>query len=160
MLIAGDAFVTTNQESVFAVMSQKKEIHGPPKYFTPDWGSAAKSVKELAALEPSVLATGHGHAMYGEGARKDLHKLSRKFWELAMPAKGRYVAEPALFNDDGLTYLPPAQKKYILISIIGATALIAVGLMMYKKKQKKTAKVIIGSSLKLLSKSLHKVAAM
>jgi len=159
VLIAGDAFVTTNPESVFAVLSQKKEIHGPPKYFTPDWGAAARSVKELAALEPSVLASGHGHAMYGDAARKDLHKLSRKFWELAMPVKGRYVKEPALFNDEGPTYVPPVQKNYTLLTIAGATALIVVGLIMYKK-QKKMGKALIGSSLKLLSKSLHKAAAI
>ena len=159
VLIAGDAFVTTNQESVFAVMSQKKEIHGPPKYFTPDWGAAARSVKELAALEPAVIATGHGHAMYGDEARKDLHKLSRKFWEQAMPSKGRYVKEPALFNDEGPTYIPPVHRNYTFLVIAGATALLAIGFIMYQKKQKKTGKKLIGSSLKLLSRSLHKIAA-
>ena len=33
-LIAGDAVVTTRQESVFAVMTQMQELNGPPKYFT------------------------------------------------------------------------------------------------------------------------------
>jgi glyoxylase-like metal-dependent hydrolase (beta-lactamase superfamily II) len=37
VLLAGDAFVTTNQESLIAVMTQKKELHGPPKYFTYNW---------------------------------------------------------------------------------------------------------------------------
>ena len=38
VLLAGDAFVTNMQESVLAVISQKKSVCGPPKYFTPDWG--------------------------------------------------------------------------------------------------------------------------
>jgi LPXTG-motif cell wall-anchored protein len=160
VLIAGDAFVTTKQESVFAVMAQKKELNGPPKYFTPDWGAAARSVKELAALEPSIIATGHGHAMYGDEARKDLHKLARKFWQSAMPASGRYVKEPALFNDEGVTYVPPAQKNYTVLALAGATVLIAVGLLLYKKKQKKLSKVFLGTSLRLLGKTLSRAAAI
>src|SRR5690606_10809191 len=31
-LIAGDAFITTNQESAYAVATQKPEIQGPPMY--------------------------------------------------------------------------------------------------------------------------------
>lgn len=152
VLIAGDAFVTTNQESVFAVFTQKKELHGPPKYFTPDWGAAARSVKELAALEPSVLASGHGHTMYGDQARKDLNKLSRKFWQLAMPSKGRYVKEPALFNDEGVTYVPPVQKSYTLAAVVASVALITIGVLLYNKKQKKMGKSLIGSSVKFFSK--------
>lgn len=159
VLIAGDAFVTTNQESVFSVMTQKKELHGPPKYFTPDWGSAARSVKELAALEPSVLASGHGHALYGDEARKALHKLASEFWKLAMPANGRYVKEPALFNDEGVTYVPPVQKNYMLMTVVGATVLIAAGILLYKSKQKKLGKAFIGSSLKLLTKNFSKAMA-
>jgi LPXTG-motif cell wall-anchored protein len=159
VLIAGDAFVTTNQESIFSVMTQKKELNGPPKYFTPDWGSAARSVKELAALEPNVLATGHGHSFYGNEARKALHKLAREFWKAGMPSNGRYVKEPALFTEEGVTYVPPAQKNYTLLTIVGATALVAIGLLLYKRKQKTLAKAFIGASAKILSKSISKAAA-
>jgi glyoxylase-like metal-dependent hydrolase (beta-lactamase superfamily II) len=160
VLVAGDAFVTTKQESVFSVMTQKKELNGPPKYFTPDWGAAARSVKELAALEPSVLATGHGHAMYGDDARKSLHKLARKFWELAMPTNGRYVKEPALFNEEGVTYIPPANNKMLVIKLVSATVLIAAGVYLYKNKQKKLGRAAIGSSLKLFAKTISNVAAI
>lgn len=46
-LIAGDAFVTTKQESALAVLTQRPELHGPPAYFTPDWESARSSVQRL-----------------------------------------------------------------------------------------------------------------
>lgn len=160
VLIAGDAFVTTDQESVFSVLTQKKELHGPPKYLTPDWGAAARSVKVLAALEPSVIATGHGHSMYGEVPRKALHKLAREFWQQAMPVSGRYVKEPALFGEDGVTYLPPAQKNYMLLAILSATVLISAGLLLYKGKQKKLGKAFLGSSLKILTKGFSKAAAI
>lgn len=136
VLVAGDAVVTTKQESIFSVMTQKRVMSGPPKYFTPDWGAAARSVKELAALEPNVIVTGHGHAMYGDEARKALHKLARQFWQLGMPGKGRYVSEPALFNDEGPTYIPPKRATYLLIKIMAATAIVAVVYVLSKQRKK------------------------
>ncbi|MBN8908594.1 MAG: MBL fold metallo-hydrolase, partial [Rhodospirillales bacterium] len=44
-LIAGDAFITTAQESAYAVAVQAPELHGPPMYFTPDWSAARQSVE-------------------------------------------------------------------------------------------------------------------
>ena len=46
-LIAGDAVVTTKQESLNAVLTQRPELHGPPAYFTQDWISAKGSVERL-----------------------------------------------------------------------------------------------------------------
>jgi hypothetical protein len=123
-------------------MTQKKAMSGPPKYFTPDWGTAARSVKELAALEPNIIVSGHGHAMYGHEARLALHKLARQFWKLGMPNKGRYVTEPALFNDEGPTYVPPKGVNYTLIKIIAVTALVVVGYTLYKKKNKAIRKAL------------------
>ncbi|MDQ3653787.1 MAG: MBL fold metallo-hydrolase [Chloroflexota bacterium] len=91
LLIAGDAFVTTEQESLYAVMTQKEEVHGPPAYFTPDWTAARSSVETLAALEPDIAATGHGTPMRGEALRDGLAALVRDFDEIAVPDHGRYV---------------------------------------------------------------------
>ena len=52
LLVAGDAFVTTKQESLIAAITQRAELHGPPAYYTPDWHSARASVELLATLEP------------------------------------------------------------------------------------------------------------
>ncbi len=136
VLVAGDAIVTTKQESAYSVMTQAKILSGPPKYFTPDWGAAARSSKELAELEPNVIATGHGHSMYGDTARKALHKLAKDFWILGMPVKGRYVKEPALFNDEGPTYIPPARNNYIAIRVIAAVAIIGLGFYFMSKRKK------------------------
>lgn len=91
VLIAGDAFVTVKQESLYAVARQKQELHGPPAYFTPDWRAAERSVKRLAAIPPSVAATGHGRPMQGEDLRKALDDLASNFEERAVPKRGRYV---------------------------------------------------------------------
>jgi glyoxylase-like metal-dependent hydrolase (beta-lactamase superfamily II) len=108
-LIVGDAFVTTRPESVYAVILQKPEMHGPPMYYTPDWDRACESVRTLAALEPGLVVTGHGRAMRGEEMRLALHTLARDFDEVARPKHGRYVREPAHADATGTTFVPPKQ---------------------------------------------------
>jgi glyoxylase-like metal-dependent hydrolase (beta-lactamase superfamily II) len=89
--VAGDAFITTNQESAYAVATQEPELHGPPRYFTPDWTAARDSVRRLAALSPELVITGHGHAMRGAVMRTALDLLARDFDRIAVPQHGRYV---------------------------------------------------------------------
>ena len=107
-LIAGDAFVTTKSESAYeANFAQEPEMHGPPQYFTPDWVSAKRSVETLAALEPRVALTGHGHPVRDREMREALHQLAREFDQIAVPAQGRYVGEPAQADESGPTHIPP-----------------------------------------------------
>ena len=94
-LIAGDAFVTTKQESLYAVVTQEREVHGPPAYFTPDWANARRSVERLAALRPAIAATGHGPPISGQELNHGLEKLVREFERIAMPDRGRYVRDNA-----------------------------------------------------------------
>lgn len=84
-LIAADAVITTGQESAYEVLVQKPEMHGPPRYFTPDWHAAAASVAKLAALKPDLLITGHGRAMAGPAMQEALDSLDRDFWSVAVP---------------------------------------------------------------------------
>lgn len=137
ILIAGDAFVTTKQESIVSVVLQTKEISGPPMYFTYNWESAAKSVRTLAALDPEIVATGHGKPMRGAEMRRSLHNLADRFEELAMPSHGRYVGSPALVNDAGVQYLPPANSYGIMLKVAGLTAAAVVGFFLTKKYTKK-----------------------
>lgn len=84
-LISGDAVITTRQESAYAVLVQEPEMHGPPRYFTPDWDAARESVRLLAALEPETLVSGHGRPLRGEEMRSALHVLARDFDHIARP---------------------------------------------------------------------------
>lgn len=93
-LIVGDAFVTTRQESVYAAMTQKPEMHGPPMYYTQNFVDAEASVKKLDALEPELVITGHGKAMRGPAMRAALHELARNFKAAAVPDHGQYVEHP------------------------------------------------------------------
>ncbi|QOR82814.1 MBL fold metallo-hydrolase [Geobacillus stearothermophilus] len=90
-LIAGDAFVTVRQDSLYKVLTQQTEITGPPRYYTTDWTAARESVRKLAALFPSVAVTGHGAPVAGEELRDGLTKLARDFDRIAVPDYGKYV---------------------------------------------------------------------
>ena len=103
-LIAGDAFITTAQESAYAVATQAPELHGPPMYFTADWEASRHSVEALARLQPEYAVTGHGHAMHGPALRTALDRLARDFAQVAVPADGQYVLHPA-HSADGSAYL-------------------------------------------------------
>jgi glyoxylase-like metal-dependent hydrolase (beta-lactamase superfamily II) len=95
VLIVGDAFITTRQESAYAVLTDAPELHGPPMYLTPDWDTARISVQRLAALEPELVVTGHGPALRGPEMRGALHLLARDFDRIAVPQSGRYRLNPA-----------------------------------------------------------------
>lgn len=90
-LLAGDAFVTVRQESLYKVLMQVQEISGPPKYFTTNWLAAKESVKTLQALHPEVAVTGHGRPMTGEHLLVEFDKLVEHFDEIAIPEHGRFV---------------------------------------------------------------------
>lgn len=122
VLLSGDAFVTTKQESLLAVAAQSPELHGPPAYYTSDWEAAKLSVQRLAGLLPQVIATGHGPTAYGPDALRALELLASDFDELAKPAHGRYVAQPAVVSDRGLVSVPPSQGNPLLT----ATACLAL----------------------------------
>ncbi|MCM3537021.1 MBL fold metallo-hydrolase [Priestia endophytica] len=92
-LIVGDAFITTKQENLFDVITQKLEISGPPRYLTTDWKAAKKSVEHLASLHPEVAITGHGKPVEGKWLAEHLALLARDFDRIAIPDYGKYVDE-------------------------------------------------------------------
>ena len=125
LLIAGDAFVTTRQESVLSVLSQRMEVNGPPAYYTPDWISARDSVEQIAALEPEVAATGHGVPVSGAELREGLAELVENWEEAALPRRGRYLRQPAVMNADGVVSVPPRVIDPVT-TIFAAAAVAAV----------------------------------
>ncbi|AWH86562.1 MBL fold metallo-hydrolase [Flavobacterium album] len=92
-LIAGDAFVTVQQDSFYKVLIQKEEVHGPPPYLTTDWRLARESVRRLNMLQPQLAITGHGTHMEDGELLSGLHKLAVEFDSVALPKYGKYVQE-------------------------------------------------------------------
>jgi glyoxylase-like metal-dependent hydrolase (beta-lactamase superfamily II) len=85
-LLVGDAFCTTKPESFFeAALVQQPELHGPPSYFTSDWGAAQDSVEKLAAMDVAVVAPGHGKPLHGPDLNGELRQLAMRFRAVAVP---------------------------------------------------------------------------
>ena len=140
VLIAGDAFVTTNQESAISVMLQTKVISGPPKYFTCDWASAKTSVDEIVNLHPKTAATGHGMPMRGQELKIALKELQDNFEQKSIPAHGRYVPTPAITNANGVMFVPPKKydKNELAIKAFAVTTMVVLSLMWktYRKNKR------------------------
>ena len=128
LVIAGDAVVTTKQESAMSVATQRRELHGPPSYYTQDWGAARSSVELLASLEPETLVAGHGRPMRGEAMRERLHALARDFNRLAVPRHGRYVSRPAVADEQGTVSVPPPAGHPVSTVLLGAGLAAAAGI--------------------------------
>lgn len=94
-LLAGDAVITTRQESLRGALLPQAHLQGPPAYFTPDWTAADLSVRRLADLEPRIMVTGHGPALQGDALSERLHALATTFRQRALPNDSRYLRQPS-----------------------------------------------------------------
>jgi glyoxylase-like metal-dependent hydrolase (beta-lactamase superfamily II) len=129
MLVAGDAFVTVKQESALAIALQTKRVHPPPAYFTQDWWQAHDSIARLRDLSPAAAITGHGRPMYGEALQQGLDHLLRD-WESEVPKTGRYISQPALFDETGPIAVPPPLVRTEQVCTAAFALGAAVGMMM------------------------------
>jgi glyoxylase-like metal-dependent hydrolase (beta-lactamase superfamily II) len=127
-LLAGDAFVTTRQESISNVLVQREIVWRPPAYYTADWAAARESVRQLAALEPEIAATGHGHPMRGFALRDGLRDLADHF-DQVRPHRGRYEYQPAVADERGVVWVPPPAGPNPATVAIGAAALVGASLL-------------------------------
>lgn len=119
-LIAGDAFVTTRQETLGGALALRPTlVHRPPAYYTPNWDAARDSVRALAALHPQLAATGHGHPMQGPELDAELARLARNFDEVARPKRGWYRTRPV-----PVTRARPGQPDPVRTRVLGGLALL------------------------------------
>ena len=123
-LLAADALTTTKQESVASVLTQRRELHGPPAYYTQDWDRARESVRALVGLSPEWIVSGHGEPCAGHAVRDELLTLARDFDRLERPAFGRYAKQPAIADESGVVMLPPDPLPAVLAGA-GAMAVLA-----------------------------------
>ena len=125
VLIAGDAVVTTKQESLLNALLQREMVWRPPAYYTCDWAAARRSLETIAALRPEWLATGHGRALAGEPMREALRELADRF-DTFMPDQGRYIPFPAVADERGVVHVPPrvgmAPEQVAAAAVLGAAA--------------------------------------
>lgn len=129
VVIAGDAVVTTRQESASSVLTEREELRPPPAYFTTDWTAAESSVRILANLAPDVLATGHGRVLRGPTMRRALHELARDF-RSHMPRTGWYVAHggagDTALAEGAASELERKNRRRLALAAAAGTAVLAV----------------------------------
>jgi glyoxylase-like metal-dependent hydrolase (beta-lactamase superfamily II) len=135
-LIAGDAIVTTKTESASAVLTQRPELHGPPAYYTSDWGAARRSVEALASLEPLRIASGHGPPLQGTRMLAGLHQLAQNFEQLAMPRQGRYLGRPAIADENGVVAVPPPVSSPMPKLLLGLGAALLLAALLKRSGQR------------------------
>ena len=68
VVLTGDALVTLLVNSPAGVLVGRHGLSGPPWYTTWDRRASAASIRDLAALEPTVVGSGHGRPLTGPGA--------------------------------------------------------------------------------------------
>jgi glyoxylase-like metal-dependent hydrolase (beta-lactamase superfamily II) len=131
VLLAADAFATMNLDSWFAYLTRKRELSRPSPPFTFDWVTTHRSIAKLAALEPKVLAAGHGLAMEGHHIAAELRRFTESF---TPPRRGRYVGSPPIADEDGVGELPPpAHDPYMW----RAAAVVAGLLLLVSARQRR-----------------------
>ena len=63
ILVTGDALLTVDLNSLMGIVRRRPKLSGPPGYTTWDRALAAKSTAALTALQPWVVAPGHGEPL-------------------------------------------------------------------------------------------------
>jgi glyoxylase-like metal-dependent hydrolase (beta-lactamase superfamily II) len=77
VLISGDALVTAKIDTVASLLLGRNGLSGPPWYTTWNSFAAHESIQALAALEPQVLAGGHGIPMSGPGTTEAINDFAQ-----------------------------------------------------------------------------------
>jgi len=127
-LIGGDALATVDMDSFIALATKKPQISRPAAPFDYDWNACRLSVDLLAALNPSVLACGHGVPLSGPSLPDDVRAFADHF---PIPPHGRYVDAPAKIDETGIVSLPPPAPDplpKIALGILGGALLVGIAL--------------------------------
>jgi glyoxylase-like metal-dependent hydrolase (beta-lactamase superfamily II) len=82
VVLSGDAIVTLEVNALAGLLVQRQGLSGPPWYTTWDRRAAIASIAGIAALEPSVLAGGHGLPLAAPGTAAAVHRFARRTMKL------------------------------------------------------------------------------
>jgi glyoxylase-like metal-dependent hydrolase (beta-lactamase superfamily II) len=123
-LLGGDAFATTDHESIPAVLLGLPKISVAGAPFNYDWEKCFQSVQTLADLEPRAIGCGHGPVITGPEATAGLRRLADNYH---LPKQGRYLHEPARTDASGVEHLPPPVEDKLpkQAAAIGVSLLLA-----------------------------------
>lgn len=135
VLLAADALVTVNQNELLPLLIQKPVFFCPPPYLTTDWQQARRSVEQLAALEPSIVASGHGRPINRHDTALELQAFAGRF---TPPEHGRYVSQPAQTDQRGVVSVPPPAPDP-LPARLAVAGLALTGVALLRRRQTRRA---------------------
>lgn len=78
VVLGGDAILTLEVNTWAGILRQRQGLSGPPWYTTWSRQAAIASIGEIAGLEPTVLATGHGRPLAGPGTAAAVHAFAER----------------------------------------------------------------------------------
>ena len=124
VLIAGDALATMDLDSWTAQVTHERKLSRSAAPFTTNWDAAVSSQLVLANLKPRCIGAGHGRAMMGAGVADALATWAATDHR---PTYGRYVREPAAFDDERgvVSVPPPVEDKAGKRALVGLAATVA-----------------------------------
>jgi hypothetical protein len=93
--------------------------------FNCDWNATGESVRKLAALNPSVIACGHGIPMTDELVAQRFTNFSIGF---RPPRHGRYVRRSARTDERGVVSVP--KPPFDPVPFATAAGMLAVGIIL------------------------------
>ena len=133
LLIAGDAFASTDLDDWIAVNTWPLRVSRPAVPFTPDWVSARESIRSLADLEPTLVATGHGKPIEADD-------LTRRLRDLAdgplVPPEGRYTDRPVEYDPSGrIADVPPARPDPLPKKLLAAGAIALLASLVLRRRR-------------------------
>ncbi len=137
LLLAGDAFVTTNQESAIAAITQTRVLCMVLQNISRTTGARRKGLlKYLPLSSRRSLLPAMGSLWRAKSCEKPFITWLDNFRELAVPRSGRYVDEPALVNQEGVQYVPPSNNRNLILAVAGITAAAVVGFLIAKNRKR------------------------
>ncbi len=123
VLLAGDAFATTDMDSWTRLMTAKPVLARAGAAFNSDWDATEESINALAKLRPKVVGAGHGRPIFEGDLAARLERYAAQF---RRPRHGRYIGEAALTDENGVVSLPPA--PFDPVPFATAASLILMGI--------------------------------
>ena len=78
VVISGDALLTLRVNAAAGFLLGSQGLSAPPWYTTWDREAARSSIRAIAALEPTVLAGGHGRPLTGPGDSRSRQGVRRR----------------------------------------------------------------------------------
>lgn len=139
VLLAGDSLATADFDTfpgmLKSLLARHSHLYPAGAPFISNWARARATADRLADLMPTAIGAGHGEPMIGNHVPQEMRNFASHF---RVPARGRYIKQPAETNESGVTSVPPpAQDDFARnAALVGLTVsvLSVLGVLLRRRK--------------------------